>query len=142
MKWSVAPVVSGVRVRPGPEQERDDLGVAEGARVVEGDEAAVVAGVDIGPGVQQNLHGFPPPITWHRKLYVRCPPVGARPLISRGHANTKCHIQHQHSSSIFARTQSTLNIQIKCLFLGFLLLNLDDVISDGEAILGSKLTLR
>lgn len=71
MKWSVAPVVSGVRVRPGPEQERDDLGVAEGARVVEGDEAAVVAGVDIGPGVQQNLHGFPPPITWHRKLYVR-----------------------------------------------------------------------
>ena len=38
MKWSVAPVVSGVRVRPGPEQERDDLGVAEGAGVVEGDQ--------------------------------------------------------------------------------------------------------
>ena len=128
MKWSVAPVVSGVRVRAGPEQERDDLGVAEGARVVERDEAAVVAGVDIGAGVQQNLHGFPPPVTWHRKLYVRCPPVGARPLISRGHANTKCHIQHQHSSSIFARKQCNIEHT-----------NLDDVISDGEAILGSKL---
>ena len=119
MKWSVAPVVSGVRVRAGPEQERDDLGVAEGARVVERDEAAVVAGVDIGPGVQQNLHRFPPPVTWHRKLYIRCPP-----LISRGHANTKCHIQHQHSSSIFARKQSNIEHT-----------NLDDVISDGEAIL-------
>ena len=107
MKWSVAPVVSGVRVRPGPEQERDDLGVAEGARVVEGDEAAVVAGVDIGPGVQQNLHGFPPPITWHRKLYVRCPPVGA-PYFPGA-----CQHKVPHSTSTFFLDLCTHTVNIE-----------------------------
>ena len=47
----VTPIVAGVGVGPGPQEERHNLGMAERASVVQGDEAAVVSGVDIGSSV-------------------------------------------------------------------------------------------
>lgn len=56
VQWCVVPVVSGVGVGALTQQEADHLGVAEGAGVVQGDEPAVVPGVDVGSRLQEVLH--------------------------------------------------------------------------------------
>lgn len=55
-KWHISPNLSHCKTHL--QQEGDDLGVAEGAGVVQGDEAAVVAGADVAAGLQEVLDGL------------------------------------------------------------------------------------
>lgn len=56
MQWCVVPVVSGIGVGTLTQQQADHLGVTKGAGVVQGDEPAVVPGVNISTSLQQVLH--------------------------------------------------------------------------------------
>lgn len=56
VQWCVVPVVSGVGVCTLTQQQADYLGVTEGTGVVQGDEPAVVPGVNISTRLQQVLH--------------------------------------------------------------------------------------
>lgn len=56
MQRCVVPVVPGVWVGTLTQQQADHLGMTEGAGVVQGDETAIVPGMDIGACLQQMLH--------------------------------------------------------------------------------------
>ena len=63
VKRRVVPVVAGVRVGTGPQQQRHHLGVAERAGVMQRDQTAVIPGVDTGPQLEQVVHHLPPAVT-------------------------------------------------------------------------------
>lgn len=69
----IVPAVPGIGIRPRGEEEADDLGVPEGAGIVQGDEAAVVTGVHVGPHVKQVLHGLTATIALTSKRFIENP---------------------------------------------------------------------
>ena len=63
VKWRVVPVIPGVRVGTGPQQQGHHLGVTERAGVMQRNQTAVIPGVDTGPELEQVVHYLPPAVT-------------------------------------------------------------------------------